>query len=297
MSIGYCCLNMSLKDSGVKINRGMIKKTFDNMGLNYVSDLISLNLSDTLEILKWNNMNKIYVYRMSSDSFPWMLEYEFSDLPNFEKIKKRLEEIGDYIKNNNIRVSYHPSQFNVLGSLDENVVNRTIKELDKHSELMDLMKLEQSTFYPINIHINNTKPNIIESSSRFCSNFDKLSNGTKLRLTVENDDSENKFSVSDLYENIFKKINIPIVFDQHHFNIGKKDQSIEEAFLMSYSTWKTKPITHMSSSRKIEDVNSRKNAHADYIYERIETFGFDFDTEIEAKLKDIAVLKYFKDFE
>ncbi|HOK14583.1 MAG TPA: hypothetical protein PK007_06630, partial [Candidatus Kapabacteria bacterium] len=140
----------------------------------------------------------------SSDSFPWMLEYEFSDLPNFEKIKKRLEEIGDYIKNNNIRVSYHPSQFNVLGSLDENVVNRTIKELDKHSELMDLMKLEQSTFYPINIHINNTKPNIIESSSRFCSNFDKLSNGTKLRLTVENDDSENKFSVSDLYENIFK---------------------------------------------------------------------------------------------
>lgn len=59
MSIGYCCLNMSLKDSGVKINRGMIKKTFDNMGLNYVSDLISLNLSDTLEILKWNNMNEL----------------------------------------------------------------------------------------------------------------------------------------------------------------------------------------------------------------------------------------------
>lgn len=114
---------------------------------------------------------------------------------------------------------------------------------------------------------------------------------------MENDDSENKFSVSDLYENIFKKINIPIVFDQHHFKIGKKDQSIEEALLMSCSTWKTKPITHMSSSRKIEDINSRKNAHADYIYERIETFGFDFDTEIEAKLKDIAVLKYFKDFE
>ena len=172
MSIGYCCLNMSLKDRGVKINRGVIKKTFDTMGLNYVSDLILLNLSDTLEILKWNNTNKIYVYRMSSDSFPWMLEYEFSDLPNFEKIKKRLEEIGDYVKNNNIRVSYHPSQFNVLGSLDENVVNRTIKELDKHSELMDLMKLEQSTFYPINIHINSTKPNIIESSSRFCSNVD-----------------------------------------------------------------------------------------------------------------------------
>ena len=75
----------------------MIRKTFDTMGLYYVSDLILLNLSDTLEILKWNNTNKIYVYRMSSDSFPWMLEYEFSDLPNFEKIKKRLEEIGDYM--------------------------------------------------------------------------------------------------------------------------------------------------------------------------------------------------------
>jgi UV DNA damage endonuclease len=44
---------------------------------------IILNLKDTLKVLDFNITNNIYVYRLSSDSFPWMSEYEFSDLPNF----------------------------------------------------------------------------------------------------------------------------------------------------------------------------------------------------------------------
>ena len=48
--------------------------------------------------------------------------------------------------------------FNVLASENESVVTKTIDELNKHAELMDLMGLEHSTFYPINIHINTTQP-------------------------------------------------------------------------------------------------------------------------------------------
>jgi UV DNA damage endonuclease len=48
----------------------------------------------------------------------------------------------------------------------------------------------------------------------------------------------------------------------------------------------------MSSSKKLEDEKSVAIAHADYIYEKIETFGLEFDTEVEAKAKDLAVLKY-----
>ena len=53
---------------------------------------------------------------------------------------------------------------------------------------------------------------------------------------------------------------------------------------------------HMSSSKKIEDEKVVQIAHADYIYESIQTFGQDFDCEIEAKAKDLAVLKYRQDF-
>ena len=296
--IGYCCINMTLTKQKVKVNRGMIKRTFLERGLDYVSELILLNLDDTLKILKWNVENDILVYRMSSDSFPWMSEYEFTDLPNFDLINSKLKSIGDFIKKNNLRTSYHPSHFNVLASLNPSVVEKTINELNKHAELMDLMGLPKTHYYPINIHVNITKPTKEEAMERFCENFQKLSDSCKKRLTIENDDFANQYSVKDLYYGLYKKINIPIVFDQFHFLHGPQDQTMKEALELALSTWKVKPLTHMSSSKLLESNDSKvkKTAHADYIYEEIETFGYDFDTELECKQKELAVLKYKQKF-
>ncbi len=157
-NIGYCCIPLGCNEGKKKkeqilVNRSMVRKTFDSKGLPYVSELIILNLIDTLKVLDWNLKNDIYVYRMSSDSFPWMSEYMFDDLPNFKLIKELLQKIGKKVKDNGIRVSYHPGPFNVLASLRQDVIHRAIAELDQHAYLMDLMDLEQSNFYPINIHI------------------------------------------------------------------------------------------------------------------------------------------------
>ena len=295
--IGYCCIALGInedkkKKDYIKINRGMTKKTFEEKGLSYVSELSLLNLNDLLKILKYNIDNNIYLYRMSSDMFPFLGFYEFSNLPNFNKIKSKLEEIGNFIKDNRIRTGFHPSHFNVLASQNPDVVNKTVNELNKHSEIMDLMQLEKSTYYPINIHVNITKPSLSESMQRFCQNFQYLSASCKSRLTVENDDSPNQYSVLDLYNGVHKVIGIPIVFDQLHFLCGKQDQDIKSALELALSTWQTTPITHMSSSKTIEDDKAKKIAHADYIYEKIETFGHIFDTEIEAKSKELAVIKY-----
>jgi UV DNA damage endonuclease len=302
MNIGYCCIplgcNVGLrKKDHITVNRGMVRRTFDAKGLPYVSELVILNLQDTLKVLDYNVQNNIKVYRMSSDSFPWMSEYRFQDLPNFNKIQDLLIEIGNKIKSNNIRTSFHPGPFNILGSENPNVVTKTIKELDKHSELLDLMQLDQSTYYPVNIHIGTTKPTRELAAQRFCDNFHLLSESSKKRLTVENDDSPNQYSVKLLYDLVYKQIGIPIVFDQHHYNYGDKDQSMKEALELALSTWKTKALTHMSSPKTIEDPKGLVTAHADYIYERIETFGLEFDCEIEAKAKDLAVIKYRKDFQ
>jgi UV DNA damage endonuclease len=301
MKIGYCCINLSLNEGKkskdkILVNRGMTKKTFETKGLDYVSELIIKNLNDLEKILNWNIKNDIYIYRMSSDMFPWMTSYEFNDLPNYKSILKKLISLGDFIKANKIRTSFHPGPFNVLSSENPLVVEKTVKELNKHSEIMDLMGLPMTTMYSINIHIGSTKPSRIEAAEKFVNNFNLLSESCKKRLTVENDDSLNKFSVKMLYDLVYKKIKIPIVFDQLHFYNGTQDQSIEEALKLALSTWETRPITHMSSSKILESEQSRKTAHADYIYEKIENFDLDFDVEIEAKLKDLAVLKYKKDF-
>jgi UV DNA damage repair endonuclease len=71
---------------------------------------------------------------------------------------------------------------------------------------------------------------------------------------------------------------------------------MEEALRLAHSTWKTRALTHMSSSKQIEDFKGVATAHADYIYEEIKTFGLDFDIEIEAKAKDLAVFKYRQDY-
>lgn len=299
--IGYCCISMGINEGKSKkdqilVNRGMVRRTFDAKGLPYVSELIILNLKDTLKILDYNIQNEIYVYRMSSDSFPWMSEYKFEDLPNFTEISNLLISIGDKIKSNNIRVSYHPGPFNVLASENNSVVEKTINELNKHAELMDLMYLEKSTYYPINIHINTTQPTCDEAAKRFCDNFKKLSDSCQKRLTVENDDKLSQYSVKMLYDMVYKNIEIPIVFDQLHWKLGPKDQSLEEALRLALSTWKTKPMTHMASSIRHEDPKGLERAHADFIYEKIEDFGLEFDTEIESKLKDLALIDYRKKY-
>ena len=301
-NIGYCCIPLGCnqgkkKKDQILVNRSMVRKTFDSKGLPYVSELVILNLKDTLKVLDWNLKNNIYIYRMSSDSFPWMSEYMFEELPNFTVISNLLKQIGDKIKSNGMRCSYHPGPFNVLASTRQDVVHKAIVELDQHGEIMDLMGLEQSTFYPINIHIGTTQPSREVAAKKFCDSFQLLSESCKKRLTVENDDSPNQYSVKMLYDWIHKEISIPIVFDQHHFNYGPQDQTMEEALKLAHSTWTTRCLTHMSSSKVIEDIKGVKTAHADYIYEKIQTFGLDFDIEIEAKAKDLAVFRYRHDFQ
>lgn len=299
--IGYCCIAIGCnegkkKKDHITVNRGMVRRTFDAKGLPYVSELVIDNLKDTLDLLKYNIKNDIYVYRLSSDSFPWMSEYRFQDLPNFGYIQSLLVKVGNFVKENGIRVSYHPGPFNVLASENQSVVTKTIDELNKHAELMDLMGLDKTHYYPINIHINTTKPTREEAAQRFVENFELLSDSCKSRLTLENDDSPNQYSVKILHDLVYTKTGIPIVFDQHHFNYGPQDQTMEEALKLAHSTWNVKPITHMSSPKTLEDTSGKNTAHADYIYEEIKTYGLEFDTELECKQKDLALIKYRSQF-
>ena len=128
MNIGYACINTTLGSQKPRIttNRGMIKKTFDSKGIPYVSELVLQNVKDLIEIIKWNEENDIKFYRMSSDMFPWMSEYNFSDLPDYKKICTLLLGAGNLSKKYGQRLTFHPGPFNVLASPSDNVVKQTI---------------------------------------------------------------------------------------------------------------------------------------------------------------------------
>lgn len=297
--IGYCCICLGINDGKKKkdyvlVNRGMVKRTFETKGLPYVSELVIKNLEDTLKVLEYNISNDIYVYRLSSDSFPWLSSYEFEDLPNFNIIKSLLIKIGNFIKDNDIRCSYHPGPFNVLGSESQSVVDKTIKELNKHAEIMDLMGLDKNTYYPINIHVGSTKPSLELAANKFCDNYIKLSESCKKRLVVENDDSPNQYSVSMLYDMVHQVIGIPITVDSLHYQCHPDNMSWEDTLRLGTSTWKeVRPLTHHSSSKKLhEDTTGKLTAHADFLYEKFESFDIEVDIELECKQKDLALFRY-----
>lgn len=302
-NLGYCCINISInegrkKKDQITVNRGMTKKTFESKGLDYVSELVIQNIDDFKKIVEWNIQNNIFVYRMSSDMFPCIGFYKLEDLPNFELITQKLFRIGELAKANGMRLSFHPTHFCIPASENPVVVKNAIDELDKNAQIMDLMGLEKSHYYPINIHVNTTKPTRQEAAERFCQQFSNLSLSCQKRLVVENDDGPNQYSTKILYELIYQKIGIPITHDFHHHNYGPQDISQEEALKLALSTWGSiQPMTHMSSSKVIEDSSGKQIAHADYIYEEIPCFGLDFDVEIEAKAKELALIRYRNQFQ
>ncbi len=273
----------------------MVKKTFLEKGLIYASETALLNAKDLVKVIKWNNDNGIKMYRMSSDIFPWASEYEFTDLPHFEDIRTALLEAGDEAKRGGQRITFHPSPYGVLASVREDVVKNALKDLRQHAEIMDLMGLDQTHFYPINIHVNTTQPTKEEAAERFCNHFHLLSDNVKKRLVVEVDDKKSQFTAVDLYEMVHKKIGIPITFDYLHNKCNPSIHTEEEALALCLSTWPEgiPAITHYSDSkRNHEDPTAKEVAHSDWLYEKIETYGMEFDIELEVKMKEKALLEY-----
>ena len=305
-NFGYACLNMQLaypdkyskkKVSRIISSRGMIKKTFINKGINYASEIALKNCIDLFKIIKWNQKNNFNFFRVSSDIFPWSSEYEVKSLPDYNKIKIVLGDIGKFVSENNMRITSHPGPFNVLTSPREEVVKNCVKDLSVQGETFDMIGLSRTPYNKINIHIGGAYDNKTSALDRFCKNFKLLPQSVQKRLTVENDDRESLYSTKELYDGVYENIGIPIVFDYHHHSLCNGGLNEEEALSLAVSTWgNIKPVVHYSESRSIEknDPSIKPQAHSDYVYDFINTYNHSVDIMIEAKHKELAVLRYLE---
>ena len=295
-NLGYACINMTLRKDKITTNRSMIKRTFLKEGITRSSDLALQNTRDLIEIIKWNHKNDFKLFRMTSDLIPWASEFSLSSMPDYRKISILLNGAGHLAAKYGQRITSHPGPFNVLVSPNERVVNNTIRDLSIHGEIFDLMGLSRTPYNKINIHCNGVYGDKQSAMDRFCKNFERLPESVQTRLTVENDDKASMYSVKDLMY-IHERIGIPIVFDYHHHKFCTGDMTEQEALELAMSTWgDIKPVVHYSESRTLEDETAKPQAHSDYIYSKINTYGHDLDIVVEAKAKELTVLKYLSNF-
>lgn len=297
---GYACISSYLEEkmgkSAPTTNRTMIRKTFDQKGVDYASELALQNCRDLLPILKSNVNNGIFFFRLSSNLFPWASEYDIESLKHYGEISAALKTAGDFAKDNNIRITSHPGPFNKLCSDSESVVQNTITDLKIHGEVFDLIGLPRTHYAKINIHLGGAYGEKEVAVGRFIKNFNRLPESVKTRMTIENDDKASLYSTRELVEDLFPHTGIPVVHDQHHHLFCDGGLTQEEAMRLAATTWPNgiRPVIHYSESLSEEmgDPKIKPQAHSDYIRKEINVYGMEIDVMIEAKKKDLALLNY-----
>lgn len=290
--LGYVALPVSIPITASKtITLTNYKKLGKKRGEEKRHKIFEENLDSFLEILKYNQANSIHFYRMTSHLVP-LLTYKDSYNNILIKYKKELENIGNYIQKNNMRVDMHPDQFLVLNSINSSVVDSTITSLNYYYELMQKLDLKTN----IILHIGSSQEGKIKAMKRFESNFNKLPKKVKSLIAIENDDKV--FNIRNTLT-LAKKLNIPMVLDYHHFLVNKNNEKIEDFITNIFSTWKTTPKIHFSSPKSKKEIRS----HHDYInsdtfidfIEKIKFCNIDFDVMIEAKQKDEALFRLVRE--
>ncbi|KAL3142635.1 hypothetical protein ABBQ38_002945 [Trebouxia sp. C0009 RCD-2024] len=292
-NLGYACLNMDLREQKPPIftNRDMVQKTFKQKGLPYVSQLALENSRAMKALVQWNHEHSIRFFRMTSNIFPWCTFYNLEDLPDFPAIADELAFAGELARAYDQRLTFHPSHFVKVAAAEEQLLQRSLKELEVHSQVMDMMGFEPSHWNKINIHIGGVYGDKLATLDRFAQNFERLSANCKARLTLENDDWPCAFAVKDLLP-LSRKCSIPIVFDFHHHKFCSGDWSEKEAFFAALETWPkdVRPAVHWSESQP----DRKPHAHSDYIQGPMNLHGkeADVDVMIEAKCKERTLLRF-----
>lgn len=294
MRYGLCCISIKLKEAGISFQT-MTYKRFSSLpreeALSILGERILNNLQVTNETIKYCAGHN-YTYRVSSDIFP-LITYDeanvnLEDLPNHDEIQDEFDNIEKTISSTNVRVSAHPSEFNALASTNDKVVSKTITELNFYSSFFDRIGLPANTNSPMNLHVHNNNGTREEIAHRFYDNFRKLDENCQARLTIENDDKLNCWSVRELVDIFYPITRIPICFDYLHHKCHPNNLTESEAINMCYNTWQTRPLFHYSESR--EGNNPR--AHADYANNLFNAYGLEFDVDMELKAKDYAIEKH-----
>jgi len=258
------------------------------------AELCVTNATSLLAALQFCAANRIGSFRILTPILPVkthpVVGYRVEELPGADELVAQFRRCGEFARAHGLRTGFHPDQFVVLNSPDENIVARSVADIESQSEIAEWTNADT-----INIHGGGgygDKPAALE---RFRRNLERLSPRARARLTVENDDKT--YTPADLLP-VCRAEGVPLVYDAHHHRCLPDDLSVEQATEAARGTWKQRePLFHLSSPLAGWS-GPKPERHHDYIDPQdfpAAWRGWSLTVEVEAKAKELAVARLQRD--
>ena len=262
-------------------------------------------------VLDYLERNDIAMYRMTASLAPYATH---PDLPQFHRqvaeAAEELATLGARANELDIRLSTHPSQYIVLNSEDPAVRDAAVRDVELQAQILDVMGVGPEAV--VVLHVGGAAGGYEAAMDRFLEGYERLSDRARERLVIENDDRT--FALCHVLE-LHERTGLKVVWDILHHHCNDPDGIPDrEALERALATWPdgVTPKIHFSSpktameerrkrvGRRVERswVLPQLRAHADVIdpiafehFLRETASGLDFDVMLEAKAKDLALLR------
>lgn len=292
--LGYACISKTL--SNVTTSSTVTYTTFQkDKDYKKIDTAIKSNLNALKEILTYNIKNNIHFFRLSSKLIPLATKSDVI-FDYIDPYKDYYHSIAKIIKDNKLRIDFHPDEFCALNSTKSEVVKNSIAILEYHYNLLKALEIKNKILV---LHIGGNTFGKKNSISRFINNFNTLSKDIQESIAIENDDKI--FNIRDCVY-ISKNINVPVILDYHHHICNHDELDINDYLKDILSSWhNATPKMHFSSPKNKTKKDFR--SHNDYInvdafinfIDILKPFNHDVDIMIEAKAKDEALFRLVRE--
>ena len=281
-SLGLVCITVSRDVRYRALTRKRLLEHGEDGQRRLLEDIYRDNLQVLDNALRYCEKEGINLYRMPSSIFPFADEpFGLAILREFAPM---LARTGQRAIARGIRLVMHPDQFVVLSSDSEGVVANSIKILQMHADIMDLLEQPRSPWALLEIHGGKSG-----RSDALVERIRALPDAIRTRLCLEND--EYAYSADEILD-VCLRAGVPMVFDAHHHIVHEKLDSYEhpsvaEMLRKARATWPdpAQQLVHISNGR--EGFNDRQ--HSDLIATMPSCYLSAPYIEIEAKHKEEAI--------
>jgi UV DNA damage endonuclease len=280
--LGLVCITVSKDVRYRTVTRKRLLEHADDGQRKLLDGIYRDNLQTLDNALQYCKREGIRLYRIPSSIFPFFDEDVGREVmqalvPSLARTGRRATELG-------LRLVMHPDQFVVLSSDSPEVVANSVKILQMHADIMDLLQQPRSSWAVLEIH--GGKAN---RSDTLVERIGQLPDAIRLRLCLEND--EYSYNAEQIHD-VCTRARVPMVFDAHHHIVSEKlssydDPSVAGMLNKARDTWPdpAHQLVHISNGR--EGFNDRQ--HADLITTMPASYAQAPWIEIEAKNKEQAI--------
>ncbi|MBB6671078.1 UV DNA damage repair endonuclease UvsE [Cohnella nanjingensis] len=275
-------------------------------GLRRLERLAEENLQNTLRLLKHCKYSDVKVYRMTSKLIPLATHERMQDWNPYEALAGPFAEVGAFVRENGMRVSFHPEHFTVFSTPRGEVLRNAIRDLDHHVRMLEMMGLDERA--TCNIHVGGAYGDKEEAGRRFLRQFGALEPRIHRRMTLENGDKT--FTAAETLA-LSEETGVPMVLDLHHHAVNPGGERAEALWDRIQETWvrfgwngldparpagaRLPPKMHVSTPKSLTDPRG----HADHVdpapllafLRNIAGSTPAVDVMIEAKRKDEALMR------